>query len=60
MFDGWKIRRKISKKYIIRSSFMKQYVTPVLRCVQLNAQDVLTTSNDVEFDVREWLGGFTQ
>ena len=39
---------------------MKQYVTPTLRCLQLNAQDVLTTSNDVEFDVREWLGGFMQ
>ena len=41
---------------------MKEYVTPELRCVLLSAQDVITasgsfTSNDVEYDVTDWLGG---
>ena len=35
---------------------MKNYVVPELRWVVLNAQDVITASNDVEFDVRCWLG----
>ena len=38
---------------------MKHYVTWELRCVETNAKDVITASNDndVEYDVREWLGG---
>lgn len=41
---------------------MKEYVTPELRCVLLDTQDVITgsvgfTSNDVEYDVTDWLGG---
>ena len=41
---------------------MKEYVTPELRCVLLDAQDVITgsvgfSSNDVEYDVKDWLGG---
>ena len=36
---------------------MKHYVAPELRLSVMNAQDVLTTSNEVEFDVRQWLGG---
>lgn len=44
---------------------MKNYVSPELRWVVLNAQDVITASNDVEFDVNSWLsgtrnGGFAQ
>ncbi len=35
---------------------MKHYVSPELRWVVLNAQDVITASNDVEFDVLSWLG----
>jgi len=35
---------------------MKDYVTPELRFVLLDAQDVITASNDVEFDVGTWLG----
>ncbi len=37
---------------------MKHYVTWELRCVETNAKDVITASNDndVEYDVREWLG----
>lgn len=39
---------------------MKNYVTPELRLINLSVQDVITASNDVEYDVRTWLGGFTQ
>ena len=39
---------------------MKNYVTPELRLCVLSAQDVITASNDLEYDVREWLGGFKQ
>ena len=35
---------------------MKNYVTPELRCILLNTQDVITASNDVEYDVLDWLG----
>ncbi len=36
---------------------MKNYVKPELRLHILSVQDVLFASNDVEFDVRLWLGG---
>ena len=44
---------------------MKNYVTPELRLCIISAQDVITASNDVEFDVNSWLsgtrnGGFAQ
>lgn len=42
---------------------MKNYVTPELCLCCLSTQDVITASadtNDVEYDVREWLGGFKQ
>ncbi len=44
---------------------MKNYVSPELCWVVLNAQDVITASNDVEYDVKDWLsgvrnGGFAQ
>ena len=44
---------------------MKHYVTPELRLCVVNACDVITASNDVEFDVMTWLdngskGGFAQ
>ena len=39
---------------------MRNYVTPTLRLVNVNAKDVVTASNDVEYDVMDWLGGFVQ
>ena len=36
---------------------MKQYVTPKLRLSIFSAQDVITASNEVEYDVRAWIGG---
>lgn len=39
---------------------MKQYVTPELCLCVLSTQDVITASNDLEYDVREWIGGFEQ
>ena len=42
---------------------MKEYVTPELHVINLTAQDVVTASNDVEYNVTEWLnfnGGFEQ
>lgn len=36
---------------------MRNYVSPELRWVVFNAQDVITASNDLEFDVRDWLSG---
>ena len=40
---------------------MKHYVTPELRLCILSVQDVITASNDLEYDVREWIeGGFGQ
>ena len=36
---------------------MKKYVTPELHYFVLNAQDVLTESNDLEFDVKDWIEG---
>ena len=39
---------------------MKEYLTPILRCIELNAQDVLTSSNDLEYDVQDWLTGETK
>lgn len=38
---------------------MKNYVSPELRCILFNAQDVITASNDVEFDVKDWLSGIS-
>ena len=38
---------------------MKNYVTPKLCLCILSTQDVITASNDVEFDVTDWIeGGF--
>ena len=36
---------------------MKNYVAPELRWIIVNAQDVITASNDVEFNVNSWLSG---
>ena len=44
---------------------MNNYVSPELRCIILNAQDVITasvgfepgTGTDVEYNVTDWLGG---
>ena len=38
---------------------MKNYVTPELRWIKLNAQDVITASNDVTYDVTDWLVDYT-
>ena len=35
---------------------MKHYVSPELRLCIISAQDVITASNDLEFDVTSWLG----
>ena len=44
---------------------MKDYVSPELRYILVNAQDVITasvgfqtgTGTDIEYDVKDWLGG---
>ena len=36
---------------------MKQYVNPELHLILFSANDVVLASNDLTYDVNEWLGG---